>query len=102
MRIISITYDILYDFFSPPIKKKKAESKSVVEFLIRLCHDVLLDVLRCGNRHQLAELEKNGDRFHWFIDFYFKEAPFLRLEMGLVPWYLILFQNYSKIPMLSG
>ena len=95
MRIIIITYDILYDFFNPPIKKKKAESKSVVEFFIRLCGDVLLDVLRWGSRHQLAELEKNGDRFHWFIDFYFKKAPVLRLYLELLPPYPLL--NFSNI-----
>ena len=89
MRIIIITYDILYDFFNPPIKKKKAESKSVVEFFIRLCGDVLLDVLRVGNRYQLAELEETGRRFHCLIDRYFKEAPFLRLNLELIPWYLL-------------
>ena len=90
MRIMIIVYAILYDFISPPppINRKKAERKSLVEFLIRLCGDVLLDVLRWGNRYKLTVLEKNGRRFHWFIDRYFKEAPFLRLTLELIPRYL--------------
>ena len=86
---MKIIYAILKDVFSQPIKRKKAERKRLVEFLIRLCHDVLFDVLRCGNRYQLADLEKNGRRFHWFIDRYFKAAPFLRLNLELVPQYLL-------------
>ena len=84
-----IIYAILKDAFSQPITRKKAERKSLVEFLIRLCHDVLFDVLRMGNRYQLAELEKNGRRFHCLIDRYFKEAPFLRLNLELIPRYLL-------------
>ena len=48
---------------------------------------MFLEVLRWGNRYKLAILEKNGRYFHWFIDRYFKEAPFLRLNLELLPWY---------------
>ena len=94
-----VTYVILKDFFSPPAKRKKVERKSLVKFFIRLCGDVFLDVLRWGDRYQLADLEKNGRRFHWFIDFYFKKAPFLRLNLKLLPRYLLLnfYFRYSSI-----
>ena len=74
-------------FFSLLTTRKNTESKIFVEFFIRMCGDVLLDVLHWGDRYQLAELEKNGRRFFWFIDRYFKEAPFLRLNLELIPLY---------------
>ena len=77
------TYVILKYFFSPPPKRRK-----VVEFFICLCSDVLLEVLRWGNRYHLAALEENGRSFHYLIDRYFKEAPFLRLNLELNPSYL--------------
>ena len=76
-------------FFSLPNTGKKVGRKSVVEFLIRLCNDVLLDVLRWGNRYELAELETSGRRFHWLIDRNFKEMPFLRLDLEIISPYLL-------------
>ena len=68
-----------------------------IEFFIRLCHDVLLDVLRWGDRYQLADLEKNGRRFYCLIDGYFKKAPFLRLDLKVFPRYL-----YFTFPVLNS
>ena len=76
--------------------RKKAERKRLIEFFIRLCGDVLLEVLRWGNRYKLAVLEKNGRRFHWIIDRYFREAPFLRLNLELLPRYLLLYFSNIK------
>ena len=45
-------------------------------------------MLRRGNRRQLAALEKVGRRLHLNIDCYFKESPFLRLNLTLEPWYI--------------
>ena len=58
------------------------------EFFVRMCNDVLLEVLRHGVRHQLAELEKIGRRFYLIIDYYFKEAPLLRLHLSIEPLYI--------------
>ena len=57
---------------------------------------MFLEVLRWGNRYKLAILEKNGRYFHWFIDRYFKEAPFLRLNLELFPRYLLLYFSNIK------
>ena len=54
-------------------------------------------MLRWGNRYQLVVLEKNGRHFHWLIDRYFKEAPFLRLNLKLLPRYL-----YFTFPILNS
>ena len=59
------------------------------EFFVRMCNDVLLEVLRHGVRRELAELEKIGRRFYLIIDCYIKEAPLLRLHLSLEPSYLI-------------
>ena len=67
---------------SPLIKRrKKVENVDVHKFFVRLCHDVLLEVLRYGNRRQLAALEKIGRRFCWFGDRYFKAAPFVLVNL---------------------
>ena len=58
------------------------------EFIVRLCFDVLLDVLRYGDRDQLAGLEYIGRRLHFLIDKHIKGAPFLRLDLYIKPWYL--------------
>ena len=62
----------------------------MIEFVVRLCSDVFLDVFRWGNRRQLAALEKIGRRFHWQIDGFFKEAPFLCIDLDITPWYFFL------------
>ena len=58
-------------------------------FVIRLCLDMFLEVLRSGTRRQLAGLEKIGRRFRLVIDGYFGEKPFLRLELALRPMYSV-------------
>ena len=60
-----------------------------LKFFVRLCNDVLLEVLKYGVRRELAELEKIGRRLFLIIDYYFKEAPLLRLHLSLEPSYLI-------------
>ena len=72
-----------------------------VEFFVRLCSDVLLEVLRHGVRRELAELEKIGRRFYLIIDCYIKEAPLLRLHLSLEPLYIfcLIFKitNHSRL-----
>ena len=57
-----------------------------MHFVVILCHDVILDVLQCGKRKQLALLEAVGRRFHRVIDGNFVESPFLVLDLyfGLI------------------
>ena len=69
-------------------KEEKIDAKRrKIEFAVRLCSDVFLDVLRCADRRQLADLEKIGRRLHWQIDGCFRKAPFLCLDLKISPWY---------------
>ena len=92
-----------YSLFSLPIKKMKMMSQNV-EFFVRLCNDVLLEVLQRGDRRQLAELEKTGRRFYLIIDCCIKEAPLLRLHLSLQPLYLFSLafkiKNHSRFTAL--
>ena len=51
------------------------------KFVVRLCLDVLLEILRSGNRCRLAELERIGRRFNQMIENFLGETPFLRLDL---------------------
>ena len=51
-----------------------------VEFHVALCHDVLFEVLQCGNRRQILKLQRIGRRFYRMIETYFGVKPFLRLD----------------------
>ena len=73
--------------YSSKEEKIDAKRRKTIEFVVRLCSDVFLDVLRRGNRHQLAALEKIGRRLHWQIDGCFRKAPFLWLDLKINPWY---------------
>lgn len=46
---------------------------------VRLCDDVLIDVLRYGTRRQLAILESMGRRTYKFVGHTFAEIPYLHL-----------------------
>ena len=63
---------------------KKNEAKCV-RFFVHLCSDVLLEVLQWANRREIVKLEKVGRHFHWIAESYFKNTPFLRLNLSLVP-----------------
>ena len=72
---------------------------------MRICFDVLLDVLHFGDRRRLIKLERVGRRFHWIIEKWFLDVPFLRLDLELNPLnltpaeprYLCLLHNYHFI-----
>ena len=74
-----------------------AKRRKIIQFVVRLCSDVFLDVLDWGNRRQLAELEKLGRRFLLFIDRWFEEAPFLRLNLLIETWYFIVYSIDSDL-----
>ena len=61
-----------------------------VQFFVILCHDVFFEVLRWGNRRQLAKLERVGKRFHWNVERWFLKTPFLRLDLLIVPRFCLL------------
>ena len=58
---------------------------------MRLCFDVLLEVLHPGDRRPLTKLERVGRRFHWTIEKYFPDVPFLRLNLELNPLEYLFF-----------
>ena len=77
------------------------------EFVVRLCHDVLLEVLFFGDRCQLTKSERIGRLFHRIIEDYreFKESPFLRLRLRLAFPYFHLstdpYRIYSSITFIK-
>ena len=82
--------------FNPTINKINLKLKEVIKFLIsrpkisctfvvRLCGDVLLDVLCWGERRRLTKLEQFGRRFHRIIEVFFNERPFLVLGYEIDP-----------------
>ena len=52
-----------------------------MQFIVALCYDVLLEVLKHGKRRQLAMLEAVGRRFQRIIDAKFIESPYLLLDL---------------------
>ena len=71
-----------------------------VLFVVRLCSDVVLEVLCWGDRRQLALLEKLGKRFHLLIDRSFEGAPFLRLDLYIEPLRYIFIINRIRFLIL--
>ena len=57
------------------------KQEELVQFVVRVCSDMFLEVLYWGDRRHLVELEKIGRRLHWLIDGHFKRAPFLCLDL---------------------
>ena len=51
-----------------------------IQFVVRLCNDIIFDVIRFGNRRQLNELERIGRDFQRFIDRNFGASPHLMLN----------------------
>ena len=64
---------------------RKDDEEEMVEFYLRICFDVFLEVLHFGNRRKLAKLERVGRRCHWIIEKWFLDVPFLRLNLELIP-----------------
>ena len=62
-------------------KKVDTKREELVQFVVRVCSDVFLEVLYWGDRRHLIKLEKIGRRLHWLIDGRFKRAPFLCLDI---------------------
>ena len=62
---------------------RNEEEDSGFEFIVRLCIDVLLEVLIFGDRRRITKLERVGRRFHLSIENFFSERPFLRLGLRI-------------------
>ena len=62
------------------------------EFIVRLCSDVLLEALLFGDRRRLTKLERVDRRFHLIIENFFRDRPFLRLELRTNAYLFIYFR----------
>ena len=60
-------------------------------FFVRLCGDVVKEVFHFGERRRLTKMELVGSRFHWIVENFFSEAPFLQLNLKLLPRYNLCF-----------
>lgn len=67
-----------------PVKKNK------IIFFVRLCLNVLLEVLFFSNRRRLGKLECVSSRFHWLVEHFINKKPFLRLDLQLNSWLVFL------------
>lgn len=65
--------------------RSEAKIGYTAKFHLNLCFDVLLEVLRFGDRgeHRLTKLERVGRRFHLIVENFIADAPFLRLDFEL-------------------
>lgn len=68
-----------------------------LEFFVQLCNDVLYDLLRFGNRCDLATIESIGQRYHHAIKFGLRKAPFLLLKMQLNIGYVLTLE-FGNLP----
>ena len=64
---------------------------------LRLCFDVLLEVLRFGKRHSLCKLERVGRHFHCVIENFFPDVPFFRLDLDLKPMFVSFFHVGTQL-----
>ena len=75
-------------FFYRPHIIGHIENENVIKFFVRLCGDVILELLRYADRCRLVKLERVGLRFHFIVENLFGEMPFLCLNlivMGYAP-----------------
>ena len=77
---------------------RQDDEEETIEFYLRLCFDVLFEVFRfgCGCRRKLTKLERVGHRFHWLVEKYFPDGPFLRLNLELKPRFVFAFLSTHR------
>ena len=78
-------------------KNAKMGAVKKSEFFVNLCNDVLHDLLRFGNRCDLATIESSGQRYHHAIKFGLRKAPFLLLKMQLNIGYVLTLE-FGNLP----
>ena len=74
------------DFLNENIKSSKFfifKKYVYFRFFVRICRDVLLQILIFGNRHCLTKLEFIGKRVHRTIEHYYKKSPCLRYDFEI-------------------
>ena len=71
--------------------------EETISFFVRLCHDIVFEVLSFGNRRQLTKLERVGRRFHRIAENYFAKAPFILLNLRFSPRFLLSLSRIVKI-----
>ena len=74
-------------------QKENASNQKEEEFFVRLCLDVLFELLSFGNRRRLSKLERVGRRFHRMVENFFGKAPFIRSSCLIVVEPRLLFFN---------
>ena len=77
--------DYQFMFFSILQPYEYEEDDGAIEFYLKFCFDVLLEVLQFGDRRRLTKLERVGRRLHHLVEKWFGEMPFLRLDIRLEP-----------------
>ena len=82
-------------FFFRPIGQMINEN--VIEFFVRLCGDVMFEVLRYANRRRLTKLERVGLRFQLIVENFFGVVPFLRLDLLLLRLKFNIFELMRKL-----
>ena len=72
-------------FFRLNIRENYVSSD--LEFFVRLCRDVLLELLMFGERRRITKLEGIGRRFHQISENFFEQIPLL-LSIGIDGFFL--------------
>ena len=78
------------EFFSLPMQLKEEEEDDAIEFFVRLCGDVFLEILVSGNRRQLVNMERADRRIHRLVENFLGKRPFLRLGFAIDSRFLFL------------
>ena len=78
------------------------EQEDAFGFIVRLCHDVFLEVLIFGDRRRLTKLERVGRRFHLCIENFFREKPFLRLGLRIDAYLFIVSLKFIRLRLESS
>ena len=72
-----------------------------IEFFVRLCGDVLVELLQYGDRRRLTKLERVGQRFHWIVENFFGERPFLCFGLYVNACFLF-FDSIRKVHVINA
>ena len=72
------------------------------KFFVKICTDVLIQILCYGDRGRLSKLERVGRRFHLIVTNRFGQKPFFRLSLDLNRrfWFItfiIITRDFIKI-----
>lgn len=60
-------------------------------FLLHICQDAFIEVLRYANRRRLIKFERVSRGFHQMVENFFRERPFIRKDLDLKPGFVFLY-----------